>query len=131
MSQTTTPTPEAAVQPSASTNATNNAIAFGAKPTTEQIKTIVQQAVDAALASPLFTGNLKVVNKALEALAIPDPYARFRKQFKDVALRNLLAKAPVVNGQVAYPSNEALAAELERLIDELKAKHDKERKNNH
>lgn len=125
MSQTTSTTPNAAAQQSTSTNATSNVFAFGAKPTTEQVKTMVQQAVDAALASPLFTGNINVVNKALAALAIPDPDARFRKQFRDIAIRNLLAKATVVNGQIAYPSETDIANELSRLLQSRKNKQAK------
>lgn len=116
-------TPDAAAQQSPTLTFSSM---LGTKPTTEQVKAMIQQAVDAALASPLFTGDEKVVRKALEALAIPDIYARFRKQFQDVALRNLLAKAPVVDGQIAYPTTEAKAAEVERLINELKAKKAKE-----
>ncbi|MDD2231123.1 MAG: hypothetical protein PHY48_17185, partial [Candidatus Cloacimonetes bacterium] len=90
----------------------NVAFSFGAKPTVADVKAMVQQAVDAALASPLFTGNLNVVNKALESLQIPDPDARFRKQFSDVARRNLLAKAPEdENGNIRKPSDAAINAE--------------------
>ena len=108
---------------STSGTARNVAFSYGAKPTTAEVTAMVQQAVDAALASTDFTGDIKVVNKALEALQIPDPDARFRKQFSDVATRNLLAKAPKDdNGKVAYPSDEAVKAEVDRLLANLKAK---------
>lgn len=108
---------------STSETANNIAFSFGAKPTVAEVKAMVQQAVDAALASPLFTGNLNVVNKALEALQIPDPDARFRKQFSDVARRNLLAKATEdENGNIRKPSDEAINAEVDRLLTNLKAK---------
>jgi hypothetical protein len=128
--------PEVATQQSNPTDTTNNgvptstsetasniAFSFGAKPTVSEVKAMVQQAVDAALASPLFTGDIKVVNKALEALQIPDPDARFRKQFHDVAKRNLLAKATEdENGNIRKPSDVAINAEVDRLLTNLKAK---------
>lgn len=105
-----------------SASATLSPTIYG-KPSVDEIKAMVQQAVDAALASPLFTGNLNVVNKALAALAIPDPDARFRKQFHDVAKRNLLVRATAdEHGNIRQPSDEAINAEVERLIAKLKAK---------
>ncbi|MDD2271120.1 MAG: hypothetical protein PHP95_04185 [Desulfuromonadaceae bacterium] len=121
-------TPNQAVSPQSPATSTietasNIAFSFGAKPTVAEIKAMVQHAVDAALASSAFTGDIKVVNKALEALAIPDPDARFRKQFSDVARRNLLAKAPEdENGNIRKPSDAAINAEVDRLLTALKAK---------
>jgi len=83
----------------------------------------LRQAFEAAIVSRLFTGDKKVVEKAIAALAIPDPDARFRKQFADVARRNLLAKAAAdEHGNIRNPSQEAINAEVERLIANLKAK---------
>jgi len=102
---------------------TDSVTLLGTKPTVEQVKVMVQQAVDAALASTYFTSDLKQVNKALEALQIPDPDARFRKQFSTVARRNLLANATEdENGNIRKPSHEAIKAEVDRLLTNLKAK---------
>ncbi|MEI8280494.1 MAG: hypothetical protein WCG87_12075 [Bacteroidota bacterium] len=119
-----TPNPtQEAVQMATAANTT--ATLLGTKPTVEQIKTMVQQAVDAALASTDFTSDINLVTKALKALAVPDAEARFRKQFRDVAVRNLLKKAPVVNGNVAYPSDAVIDTEVSRLFANWRAKQAK------
>jgi hypothetical protein len=85
--------------------------------------TALRQAFEAALASADFKNDKKVVEKAIKALEIPDPDARFRKQFFNVAKRNLLDEAtPDENGYILHPSNAAINAEVERLLTNRRAK---------
>jgi 3-deoxy-D-manno-octulosonic acid (KDO) 8-phosphate synthase len=91
--------------------------------TESTIITALRQAFEVAIASDIFKDDKKAVQKAIDALEIPDPEARFRKLFLAIANRNLLAKAPKdENGNIRCPSDTAITAEVGRLLTNRRAK---------
>jgi len=118
-----TDTKDISVTPATSTSDTaqDSTANTGTQPAESAVKVQLREAFEAAIASRDFINSSSLVRKAHKALEIPDPDARFRKLFKDVAIRNLLKKAPVVNGSVSYPSDAALATEVQRLLDKRQA----------
>lgn len=100
-----TPTPQKPLTPTQSTTASQ-----------------IRKACEDAVASLDFLNSTGLIKKALKALEVPDPEARFRKLFKEVAIRNLLSKATKdASGNVPYPSDAALTTEVERLFANRKA----------
>ena len=82
----------------------------------------IRKACEEAVASLDFLNRASLIKKALKALEVRDPEARFRKLFKEVAIRNLLSKATKdASGNVPYPSDAALTTEVERLFANRKA----------
>lgn len=81
-------------------------------------------AFEEAIASKEFTSSTNHVKKALKALEVPDLEARFAKQFRDVAIRNLLSDAAKKSDgtSVPYPTDDAINTELNRLLANRKAK---------
>jgi len=86
----------------------------------------IRKACEDAVASLDFLNDEKLVRKALKALEIPDTEARFNKQFLAVATRNLLSKATKdANGNVPYPADTAIDAEVQRLFTNWRARQNK------
>jgi hypothetical protein len=86
----------------------------------------ILKACEAAVTSLDFIRDVKLVTKAIKALEIPDAEARFRSQFRTVAIRNLLSNAKKDdNGNVPYPSDAVIDTEVSRLFTNWRAKQAK------
>jgi len=89
----------------------------------EEKLVLLAEAYATATESPLFNSNGELIDKAIDALLAFDPDSRWRKQFRSVAIRNLLAKATKnADGNIPYPTEDAIQEETNRLLANKKAK---------
>jgi len=89
----------------------------------EEKLVLLAEAYATAVESPLFNSNEELIEKAIDALLAFDPDSRWRKQFRSVAIRNLLTKAAkTAKDNVPYPAEDAILEETNRLLANRKAK---------